>query len=98
MELGIRLSFVKTSEFRGGLNPPKPPASVRHCLAYRLKIPLGKNRALLYKSAFSKWSLPFRFSHKMFKACVPSSMSTTFALQPKPLKFGGPDIIWKFEL
>jgi hypothetical protein len=27
MELGIRLSFVKTSEFRGGgeLNTPKPP-------------------------------------------------------------------------
>jgi hypothetical protein len=26
MELGIRLSFVNTSEFRrGGLNPPKPP-------------------------------------------------------------------------
>jgi hypothetical protein len=26
MELGIRLSFVKTSEFReGGFNPPNPP-------------------------------------------------------------------------
>jgi hypothetical protein len=24
MELGIRLGFVKTSEFRGGLNPPPP--------------------------------------------------------------------------
>jgi hypothetical protein len=29
MELGIRLSFIKTSEFRGGLNPPTP--SVRYC-------------------------------------------------------------------
>jgi hypothetical protein len=25
MEPGIRLSFVKTSKFGGGLNPPKPP-------------------------------------------------------------------------
>jgi hypothetical protein len=25
-ELGIRPSFLKTSEFWGGLNPPKPPA------------------------------------------------------------------------
>jgi hypothetical protein len=24
-EQGIRLSFVKTSEFRGGFEPPKPP-------------------------------------------------------------------------
>jgi hypothetical protein len=32
-ELGIRLSFVKTSEFRGGgvLNPPKYSLSVHHC-------------------------------------------------------------------
>jgi hypothetical protein len=29
MELGIRLSFVKTSEFRGGGVEPPPPA-VRH--------------------------------------------------------------------
>jgi hypothetical protein len=25
MELGIQLSFVKTSEFGGGLNPPTTP-------------------------------------------------------------------------
>jgi hypothetical protein len=25
MELGIRLSFVKTSKFQGGFEPPKPP-------------------------------------------------------------------------
>jgi hypothetical protein len=29
-EQGIRLSFVKTSEFRGGFEPPKLPLSVRH--------------------------------------------------------------------
>jgi hypothetical protein len=30
MELGIQLSFVKTSEFRGGgLNPPNPPSEHR---------------------------------------------------------------------
>jgi hypothetical protein len=31
-ELGIRLSFVKTSEFRGGSEPPNPlTLSVHHC-------------------------------------------------------------------
>jgi hypothetical protein len=30
MELGIRLSFVKTSEFWGGFEPPKPALSVHH--------------------------------------------------------------------
>jgi hypothetical protein len=34
-ELGIRLNFGKTSEFRaGGLNPPNPP-SVRHCVQHK---------------------------------------------------------------
>ena len=40
-------------------------------LAYRLKIPPGKNRALLYTSAFSKWYLPFRISHKVFNLLAP---------------------------
>jgi hypothetical protein len=37
MELRIRLSFVKTSECRGGrgLNPTKPPLSVRHTIALK---------------------------------------------------------------
>jgi hypothetical protein len=30
-ELGIRLSFIKTSEFRGVLNTTKSAPSVRHC-------------------------------------------------------------------
>jgi hypothetical protein len=30
MELGIRLIFVKTSEFRGDFEPPQSPPSVRH--------------------------------------------------------------------
>jgi hypothetical protein len=39
MELGIQLSFVKTSEFRGGegFEPPKPPPSVRHGVQVMLK-------------------------------------------------------------
>jgi len=34
MELGIRLSFVKTSEFRRGFEHPKPPP--RHATAYSI--------------------------------------------------------------
>jgi hypothetical protein len=48
---GLRLSFVKTSEFRGGVEPPKPlpPSPVRHCY-----IPFTEVTFL--KKFFERWN------------------------------------------
>ena len=54
MELGIRLSFVKTSEFRGGFEHPKPPP--------RYATDLGLKTGPLCPMFCTKLKEPFSFS------------------------------------
>jgi hypothetical protein len=54
-ELGIRLSSVKTSEFRGGLNPPKPPLGTPLFANIRLKHRLCSNRLKYICQASRVW-------------------------------------------
>jgi hypothetical protein len=75
-ELGIRFSFVKISEFRGGggLNPPTPnPPGVRHCPASRKSRPLP-----LWGSSVSEHSV----ARTLDRACV-WKWPTTDAVAPR---------------